>query len=116
MKKFPTNFWWGAATSGPQSEGRFYKKHKNVFDYWYDIEPEAFYEGVGPDVTSNFYNSFREDIAMMREVGLNSVRTSIQWTRLIDDLETNTVNQAAVEFYNQVRCLTVLLKMGLDQL
>lgn len=102
MKKFPTNFWWGAATSGPQSEGRFYKKHKNVFDYWYDIEPEAFYEGVGPDVTSNFYNSFREDIAMMREVGLNSVRTSIQWTRLIDDLETNTVNQAAVEFYNQV--------------
>ncbi|HEM3495574.1 glycoside hydrolase family 1 protein [Streptococcus suis] len=102
MKKFPTNFWWGAATSGPQSEGRFYKKHKNVFDYWYDIEPEAFYEGVGPDVTSNFYNSFREDIALMREVGLNRVRTSIQWTRLIDDLETNTVNQDAVEFYNQV--------------
>lgn len=102
MKKFPTNFWWGAATSGPQSEGRFAKKHANMFDYWYEIEPEAFYNQVGPDTASNFYNSFREDIALMKKVGLNSVRTSIQWTRLIDDLEANTVNPAAVDFYNQV--------------
>ena len=42
--KFPSNFWWGAATSGPQSEGRFNKEHANMFDYWYDIEPEAFYD------------------------------------------------------------------------
>lgn len=102
MKKFPTNFWWGAATSGPQSEGRFAKKHANMFDYWYEIEPEAFYNQVGPDTASNFYNSFREDIALMKKVGLNSVRTSIQWSRLIDDLEANTVNPAAVDFYNQV--------------
>ena len=40
---FPEDFWWGAATSGPQSEGRFHKKHANMFDYWYEIEPEAFY-------------------------------------------------------------------------
>lgn len=102
MKKFPTNFWWGAATSGPQSEGRFAKKHANMFDYWYEIEPEAFYNQVGPDTASNFYNSFREDIVLMKKVGLNSVRTSIQWSRLIDDLEANTVNPAAVDFYNQV--------------
>ena len=102
MTKFPKDFWWGAATSGPQSEGRFNKKHANMFDYWYDIEPEKFYNQVGPDVASNFYNSFKEDIALMKEVGLNSVRTSIQWTRLIDDLETNTVNQDAVRFYNDV--------------
>ena len=30
---FPKNFWWGAATSGPQTEGRFYKPHANIFDY-----------------------------------------------------------------------------------
>lgn len=99
---FPKNFWWGAATSGPQSEGRFDKKHANMFDYWYEIEPEAFYDQVGPDTASNFYNSYKEDIALMKKVGLNSVRTSIQWTRLIDDLETNTVNQNAVDFYNNV--------------
>lgn len=102
MKTFPTNFWWGAATSGPQSEGRFNKKHANVFDYHFEIEPEKFHNHVGPDVASNFYNSYKEDIQMMRSIGMNSLRTSIQWSRLIDDLETNTVNQDAVDFYNNV--------------
>jgi 6-phospho-beta-glucosidase len=102
MKTFPKNFWWGAATSGPQSEGRFNKKHANVFDYHFEIEPEKFHNHVGPDVASNFYNSYKEDISMMRSIGMNSLRTSIQWSRLIDDLETNTVNQDAVDFYNNV--------------
>lgn len=47
MMKFPENFAWGAATSGPQSEGRFNKRHRNVFDYWYDTDPQAFYAGSG---------------------------------------------------------------------
>lgn len=99
---FPEQFWWGAATSGPQSEGRFNKKHANVFDHWFEIEPDAFYDQVGPDVASNFYNSYKEDIALMKEIGLNSFRTSIQWTRLIDDFDEATVNEDAVRFYNAV--------------
>ncbi|MGF2942472.1 glycoside hydrolase family 1 protein [Enterococcus xiangfangensis] len=102
MKIFPENFWWGAATSGPQSEGRFNKKHANVFDYHFEIEPEKFHNQVGPDTASNFYNSYKEDTHMMRSIGMNSLRTSIQWSRLIDDLETNTVSQSAVDFYNNV--------------
>lgn len=102
MLEFPKKFWWGAATSGPQSEGRFDKKHANMFDYWYEIEPEVFYKQQGPDTASNFYNSYKKDIQLMKECGLNSVRTSIQWTRLIDDLETNTVHSEAVDFYNRV--------------
>ncbi|MFN6686552.1 glycoside hydrolase family 1 protein [Enterococcus gallinarum] len=102
MLTFPKDFWWGAATSGPQSEGRFQKKHANMFDHWYDIEPEVFYDRVGPDMTSNFYNSYREDIALMKQTGLNSLRTSIQWTRLIKDLETNEVDPVGVAFYNNV--------------
>lgn len=111
MKQFPTNFWWGAATSGPQSEGRFNKKHANVFDYHYEIEPEAFYNQVGPDTASNFYNSYKEDIQMMRSIGMNSLRTSIQWSRLIDDLETNTVNEDAVRYYNDV--INTMLDQGM---
>lgn len=99
---FPDNFWWGAATSGPQAEGRFDKIHANVFDHWFDINPEEFYDQVGPNTASNFYNSYKEDIKLMKEVGLNSVRTSIQWTRLIDDLELGTLNQKNVDFYNNV--------------
>jgi beta-glucosidase/6-phospho-beta-glucosidase/beta-galactosidase len=54
---FPKDFWWGAATSGPQSEGRFNQTHRNVFDYWFDISPDKFFNEVGPNVASNFYNS-----------------------------------------------------------
>lgn len=100
--KFPKDFWWGAATSGPQLEGRFNKKHANIFDYDFEKFPERFWHGIGPDVASNFYNDFREDIRLMKKAGLNSVRTSIQWSRLIDDLEEGTVNPEAVEFYNAV--------------
>ena len=100
--KFPEHFWGGAATSGPQSEGRFNKAHRNIFDYWYDTDPDAFFDKVGPNVASNFYNSFREDIDLMKQVGLNSVRTSIQWSRLIKDFETGEVDADAVRFYNEV--------------
>jgi Beta-glucosidase/6-phospho-beta-glucosidase/beta-galactosidase len=100
--KFPDNFWWGAATSGPQSEGRFNKKHRNVFDYWYDIEPSEFFDEVGPNVASNFYNSYKSDLEMMRSIGLSSFRTSIQWTRLIKDFETLEVDYDGVNFYNSV--------------
>src|SRR5699024_8122845 len=100
--KFPENFYWGAATSGPQSEGRFNKKHANIFDHWYEKEPEKFYNQVGPDVASNFYNSYREDIQLMKKIGLNSVIISIQWTRLIDDFETASINKSGMDYYNNV--------------
>ena len=101
-KLFPEDFWWGAATSGPQSEGRFNKQYANVFDYWFEQHPEDFYDQIGPDVASNFYNSFESDLKMMEELSFNSLRTSIQWSRLIDDFETGSVNPDAVRFYNEV--------------
>ena len=108
---FPENFLWGSATSGPQSEGRFNKQHDSVFDYWYDIEPDAFFDKVGPNVASNFYNSYKEDLAMIKEIGLNSFRTSIQWTRLIKDFETAEVDEDGVRFYNDM--IDECLKNGL---
>lgn len=45
--RFPVDFWWGGATSGPQNEGRFHKPHVNVFDYHYDTKPEDFFRYVG---------------------------------------------------------------------
>lgn len=108
---FPKDFWWGAATSGPQTEGRFNKAHANIFDYWYEKEPQDFYNQVGPDTASNFYNSYVEDITLMKEIGLNSVRTSIQWTRLIDDFETASLNQDGVDYYNRV--IDTFIKKGI---
>ena len=100
--KFPKNFWWGAATSGPQSEGRFNKKNRNIFDYWYDIDKKAFFDEVGPDTASNFYNSYKEDIELYKKIGLNSFRTSIQWSRLVKNFETAELDEDGVRFYSDI--------------
>lgn len=99
---FPKDFWWGAASSGPQSEGTFDKKHENVMDHWFHEKPEDFFDGVGPDVASDFYHRYKEDFDLMKQCGFNSFRTSIQWSRLMLDFETFEVDEKAVEFYRNM--------------
>lgn len=92
---FPDGFWWGAASSGPQTEGWYGKRHENVMDKWYRVARNDFFNGVGPDVASDFCHRYPEDFKLFREIGMNSFRTSIQWTRLIKDLETgNPIRKA----------------------
>jgi len=103
VKQFPHNFWWGSATSGPQSEGASTKdgKSANIWDLWFEQQPECFHNQVGPQDTSTFYENWKEDIALMKQIGHNSFRTSIQWSRLIPD-GVGAINPKAVDFYNNV--------------
>ena len=66
---FPKNFWWGSATSGPQSEGTVQGdgKSKNIWDYWFEIAPERFFDGVGPQHTSTFYQNYKQDIQLLKD-------------------------------------------------
>ena len=56
MLRFPKDFVWGSSTSGPQTEGRVAGDGKgdNLWDYWYQVEPNRYYNGIGPDKTSTF--------------------------------------------------------------
>ncbi|CAI0979359.1 6-phospho-beta-glucosidase gmuD [Serratia liquefaciens] len=99
--QFADDFWWGSATSAPQSEGASARdgKNQNIFDYWYDIAPERFHHQVGPSEASTFYDRFQQDILLLKKLGHNTFRTSISWSRLIPDGE-GEVNPKAVAFYN----------------
>ncbi|MBM7541005.1 glycoside hydrolase family 1 protein [Amphibacillus cookii] len=100
--QFPENFWWGSAASATQTEGSNNGvKGKDIWDQWFATEPNRFFEGVGPGVTSDFYNRYKEDIKNMKEIGHNTFRMSISWARLIPG-GRGDVNQEAVTFYNQV--------------
>ena len=101
--KFPKDFWWGSAASGPQTEGVYEgdNKGESIWDYWYEKEPEKFFNRVGPDTASAFYQKYKEDIQLMKQTGHNSFRTSIQWSRLIPE-GVGEVNQEAIHFYNNV--------------
>ncbi|MBZ5797770.1 family 1 glycosylhydrolase, partial [Burkholderia contaminans] len=76
-------------------------KGPNIWDYWFEQEPNRFYDGVGPGDTSRFYTRYKEDIAIMKELGHNSFRFSISWSRLFP-AGRGELNQKAVQFYNAV--------------
>ncbi|WP_156021127.1 glycoside hydrolase family 1 protein [Streptococcus ruminantium] len=101
--QFPAGFLWGSSTSGPQSEGMEPGdgKGQSNWDYWYNIEPERFHGGIGPEQTSTFYKNYEKDIDLLAETGHTVFRTSIQWSRLIPK-GVGEVNQEAVTFYRAV--------------
>ena len=112
MKKFPENFFWGAAASGPQTEGITNKVNKSIWDIWFEKEPERFYNQISPYVVCDTYNKFKEDVKLMKEINFNSFRTSIQWSRLIKDFYTGEVDPDAVRFYNEY--IDELIRNGIE--
>ena len=100
--EFPENFWWGSAASGPQTEGVYPGdgKGESLWDYWYEAEPEKFFNQVGPDKASRVYRKYPEDIQLMKATGHNSFRTSIQWSRFLD--RDGNINPEGAEFYHSV--------------
>lgn len=111
--KFPKGFWWGSAASAAQTEGEGKEDGKglSIWDLWYKEQPNRFFEGVSSEVASDFYHRYKEDIKLMKEIGHNSFRFSISWSRLIPN-GVGEVNQKAVEFYNNV--INELLKNGIE--
>ena len=109
---FPKDFWWGSASSAPQTEGESLGagKSPSVWDHWFELQPERFFQGVGTGDTSTFYHHWREDIALLKQTGHNSFRTSLSWARLIPDGQ-GPCNPQAVAFYNQV--IDELLTQGI---
>lgn len=76
------------------------------------VRPSArsFPSGVGPANTSGFYQHWKQDIALLKQLQHNSFRTSLSWSRLIPD-GTGEVNPEAVDFYNNV--IDELLAQGI---
>lgn len=113
MKKFPDGFWWGSATSAAQAEGASLQdgKSPSIWDHWYSIQPTRFHNQIGCDTASTFYDNWKHDIALMKQLGHNSFRTSIAWSRLIPN-GLGEVNPKAVTFYNQV--IDELIENGIE--
>jgi 6-phospho-beta-glucosidase len=105
---FPEHFWWGSASSALQTEGT--REGQTTWDYWFAREPNRFHNGVGPQQTSTFYQHWKTDIQLLKQLNHNSFRTSISWARLIPD-GIGEVNPQAVDFYNQV--IDELIEQGI---
>ncbi|AHI52956.1 glycoside hydrolase family 1 protein [Spiroplasma culicicola] len=108
--KFPKEFLWGASSSAYQFEGGYDTDGKGLSVQ--DLDNQYYPKDITDfKVASDHYNHWKEDVALMAEMGFKSYRFSIAWTRILPDGD-GEVNQKGIEFYNNL--IDELLKHNIE--
>ena len=98
LKPFPKDFFWGASTSAYQVEGASLEDGKGPSCQ----DVKAIPEGTSDlTVCADNYHRYKEDIALMAEMGFKSYRFSISWSRILPK-GVGEVNPKGIEFYNNL--------------
>ena len=110
--EFPPGFLWGSATSAYQIEGSPLADGAGP-SVWQRFchTPNRIRDGDTGDVACDHYRRYREDIALMRELGLNAYRFSIGWSRVLPQ-GRGAINAAGLDFYE--RLADTLLENGIE--
>ena len=92
---FPSGFLWGAATAGHQIEG-----NNVTADLWLleNTKPTAFAEPSGDAVNS--YELWSKDLDLVKALGLNSFRFSLEWARI--EPEQGMFSRAMLDHYKSI--------------
>ena len=108
LKPFPENFFWGASSSAYQVEGAALEDGKGPSCQ--DVKEIP--EGTSDlSVSVDHYHRYKEDIALMAEMGFKSYRFSISWSRILP-AGTGAVNPQGIAFYNNL--IDECLKYGIE--
>src|ERR1700744_1715242 len=101
-KLFGDNFEWGVSTAAPQIEGAYSADGKglSVWDV-FSRKKGKILNRDHPEIANDFYNRYREDILLIKELNIPKFRFSISWPRIIPN-GTGDVNQVGIDFYNKV--------------
>lgn len=99
---FPPGFVWGTATASYQIEGATSADGRlpSIWDT-FARRPGAIADGQTGDVADEHFHRFREDVALMADMGLDAYRFSIAWPR-VQPAGAGKVNQAGVDFYRRL--------------
>jgi beta-glucosidase len=100
--RFPPGFLWGAATSAYQVEGAPLADGAGP-SIWHRFvhTPGLTASGDTGDVACDHYHRYREDVALMRDIGLNAYRFSLSWSRVLP-AGTGAVNPRGLAFYDRL--------------
>ena len=108
---FPEGFHWGTATASYQIEGAWREdgKSESIWDH-FSHTPGKIKNGDTGDVACDAYHRLESDVALMREMNLNSYRFSISWPRILPD-GSGPANSKGVDYYR--RLIDTLLDAGI---
>ncbi|KAK9886227.1 hypothetical protein WA026_015746 [Henosepilachna vigintioctopunctata] len=105
QRVFPEGFKFGVATAAYQIEGAWNEdgKSENIWDHATHENPEWIDGKTNADVTCDSYHKFKEDVKLMKDLGVNFYRFSISWTRVLPDaVEGSKLNEKGVAYYNNL--------------
>ncbi|KAI3872508.1 hypothetical protein MKX03_004571 [Papaver bracteatum] len=112
---FPTGFIFGTASSSYQYEGAASKDGRgpSIWDTWTHKFPEKISDGSNGDVAVDSYHRYKEDVGIMKEIGLDAYRFSISWSRLLPNgTLSGGVNERGITYYNNL--INELLSRGVQ--
>ncbi|SDK02700.1 GH1 family beta-glucosidase [Sediminibacillus albus] len=110
--QFPEDFKWGVATAAYQIEGAVRQggRGPSIWDT-FSHTPGKVLNGDNGDVACDSYHRYEEDIALMKELGVNVYRFSVSWPRIFPE-GTGKVNKEGLAFYH--RMVDKLLENGIE--
>src|SRR5688572_26318715 len=102
MTSFPDGFLWGAATSAYQIEGAPLADGAGP-NMWHRFSrvPGATAHGETGDIACDHYHRWREDVALMANLGLGTYRFSISWSRVLPH-GRGAANSRGIDFYSRL--------------
>lgn len=107
---FPKDFVWGVATSSYQIEGISEGRGECIWTR-FSRTPGKVLNGDTGDVACDHVHRYREDVALMKELGVPSYRFSTSWPRVLPN-GVGATNSAGLEFYD--RLVDELLRHGIQ--
>jgi beta-glucosidase len=109
--QFPADFVWGTSTSAYQIEGSPTADGAGP-SIWHRFShtPGNTYLDQTGDIACDHYRRYKEDVALMSELGTNAYRFSIAWGRILPN-GTGSVNRRGIDFYS--RLVDELLKRNI---
>lgn len=97
---FKDDFEWGVATASFQIEGGSESRGDSVWDMFCRKEGAVAF-GHDGKIACDHYHKYKEDVAIMKAMGIKSYRFSISWPRIMPD-GLGKINEEGVRFYNNL--------------
>ena len=99
---FPNDFLWGVATAAYQIEGAVREDGRgpSVWDT-FSRQPGAIRLGQTGDIAVDHYHRYRDNVAMMKSLGVQAYRFSVSWSRVLP-AGSKTINTQGLDFYDRL--------------
>ena len=112
QKKFPQGFAWGVATASYQIEGAWNEdgRGETIWDRYCSI-PGNVLNGDDGKIACDHYHRYKEDVRLMKKMGVKAYRFSIAWSRILPD-GYGKINQKGLDFYGGL--IDELLAAGIE--